>query len=121
MSTRWIVKVLVTSVVQVSLTRGQRGHVTVVTSTDLDGVKGQMRVRPILEIVIEVVIVLAPAAFQYRVRRYIVNEVFNISLAHSVLALLCLLTSTGLGGILSWTTNSFETITRTRTRGVSHA
>jgi hypothetical protein len=41
------------SVVQVSLTRGQRGHVTVVTSTDLDGVKGQMRVRPILEIVIE--------------------------------------------------------------------
>ena len=41
------------SVVQVSLTRGQNSHVTVVTSTNLTLTKGQMRVRPFLEIVIE--------------------------------------------------------------------
>ena len=69
----------------------------------------------------ETIIVLAPAAFKHRVHKYIVSEVFNVSLAHSVLALPCLLTSTGLGDILSRTTNSFETTTRTRTRGVSRA
>jgi hypothetical protein len=66
-----------------------------------------MRVRPFLEIPIkahanriETVIELAPTAFKHRVCKYIINKVFYLSPARSVLMLPCLLTSTGLGGIV---------------------
>jgi len=80
-----------------------------------------MRVRPILEIVIKLTPTALPTAFEHHVLEYMVNKVSNLSLAHPVLIPPCLLTSTGLGGILSLITNFFETITLTRMHGALHA